>query len=135
MDEWERQFEEWMKRMKYQYGDDAADTERIRKERANTERRNRAAAWEREKMEAFEVKQRSTRLRRRAETAKYSRQATILRTFWQGRSVLTWHDAAVGAAFVFLSAGVAYHWKTRILADSTGDDTKLSTSSSTLNNS
>jgi len=134
MDEWERQFEEWIKRMNNQYGEYAADTERIRKERANAERRSRAAAWEREKMEAFEVKERSIRLRRRAETAKYRRQATILRKFWQGRSVLTWQDAAVGAAFLFLSVGVAYHWKTKILADCSSNDTKLA-NSSTLSNS
>ncbi|KAG7667701.1 hypothetical protein Ndes2526B_g01904 [Nannochloris sp. 'desiccata'] len=135
MDEWERQFEEWIKKMNNQYGEYAADTEKIRKERANAERRNRAAAWEREKMEAFDVKNRSTRLRRRAETAKYVRHATILRTFWQGRSVVTWQDAAVGAVFLFVGVGVAYHWKTRILADNAGDNDSKLTGSTTINNS
>lgn len=119
MDEWERQFDEWIKKMNNQYGENAADTERIRKERASAERRSRAAAWEREKREAFEVKARSTRLRRRAETAKHIRHATILRKFWQGRTVFTWQDAAVGAAFLCTSIGLAYHWKTNILSSFT----------------
>jgi hypothetical protein len=118
--------------MNNQYGEYAADTERIRKERANAERRLRAQAWEREKMEASEVKNRSARVQRRAENAKYVRQAATMRKFWQGRSVLTWQDAAVGAVFVLVSVGVAYHWKTRILASSSD---KEANSSTTLNNS
>ena len=134
MDEWERQFDEWIKKMNNQYGEYAADTERIRKERASAERRSRAAAWEREKREAFEVKARSARLRRRAETAKHIRHATTLRKFWQGRTVFTWQDAAVGTAFLFTSIGLAYHWKTNILSSFTpstnSSDESISSSTS-----
>lgn len=121
--------------MNNQYGEYAADTERLRKERANAERRSRAAAWEREKMEAVEVKHRTARLRRRAEIAKYVRQATTLRKFWQGRSVITWQDAAVGAAFLFVSVGVAYHWKTRILGENTTKLEALTTIDNSENSS
>jgi hypothetical protein len=136
VDEWERHFDEWIKKMNSQYGEDAADTERLRRERANAEHRSRQAAWEREKMDAVEVKHRTARLQRRAETAKHIRQATTLRKFWQGRSAATWQDAVVGAAFLFVSVGVAYHWKTKLLAPPTIEYTTSGSTSntSTINN-
>ena len=115
MDEWETQFDEWLKRMQSQFGEDVADAERIRKERAGAERLARAEAWEREKREAVQVKQRSYRIKKRTEDARHARQAATLRRFWQGRPKFTWQDAAVGAVFCLFTAGLALQWKRYIL--------------------
>lgn len=113
MDDWERHFEEWMRRMGNTWG--KGETERLRKERGAAERRRRAEAWDREKREAVGVKARSERIKRRAAAAREARHAAVLQRFWQGRPALQWQDAAVGAAFVLLTAGLAVHWKTQLL--------------------
>lgn len=115
MDEWERQFDEWLKKNQNQYGEDSEETERIRRERASAERIAKAEAWEREKWEASAVKARSLRIKKKAEQAKYVRQAAVLRRFWQGRPSVTWQDATVGAAFCLLTAGLAVYWRDNIL--------------------
>ena len=82
-----------------------------RREREWAERRARAEAWAREKVEAAEVKERRHRIRKRAEHAKHQRHAAVLRRFWHTRSGVTWQDGVVVATFLFMSTGLAWHWK------------------------
>jgi curved DNA-binding protein CbpA len=109
--DWERQFDEWMRRMRQEFGEFGADSERIRQERASDERVARAEAWEREKKEAKEIRLRSARVKRRAEDAEQARRAAVLRRFWQAHPGFTWQDAAVGSIFVLSSVGLALYWR------------------------
>jgi curved DNA-binding protein CbpA len=116
-DDWERAFDEWLRRQGDHWGDSGADSERARRarERMGDTRRARAAAWEEEKAAAAENKVRGERVRWRALDAKHARQAAVLRRFWQTHTGLTWHDAAVGALFVAGSVGLACFWRGRII--------------------